>query len=52
VRELAFEQTPDYKYLRSLFDNLMKEQEIDEDGVWDWVTHKQYLLDKRAEEEE
>jgi casein kinase 1 len=37
VRRLGFEENPDYTYLRSLFENFMKELEYEDDGQFDWV---------------
>lgn len=52
VRGLAFEEKPNYKMLRGLFEQLFRELEYTEDDQWDWILHKQKLLDKRAREEE
>ncbi|KAG5463248.1 MAG: hypothetical protein BJ554DRAFT_703 [Olpidium bornovanus] len=38
VRKLAFEEQPDYDYLRSLFTNVLRRIGADpEDGVYDWM---------------
>ena len=52
VRELTFEQRPNYKYLRGLFEGLFRELNFEEDLKYDWITHKQTILERRAAEEE
>ena len=52
VRGLDFEEKPNYKSMRGLFEQLFRELEYQEDDQWDWILHKQKLLDKRAREEE
>ncbi|KAK0701485.1 kinase-like domain-containing protein [Apiosordaria backusii] len=37
VRNLGFEDTPDYDYLRELFTTALKEAGIPEDGEYDWM---------------
>jgi casein kinase 1 len=37
VRELGFEDTPDYDYLRGLFDNILKKEGNSDDGQYDWM---------------
>mmetsp|Transcript_14028 Transcript_14028/g.28065 ORF Transcript_14028/g.28065 Transcript_14028/m.28065 type:complete len:509 (-) Transcript_14028:673-2199(-) len=37
VRELKFEEEPDYARLRKLFSDLFKREGYKRDGVWDWV---------------
>ena len=37
VRNLKFDEKPKYKYLRELFEEQMKEQEIEIDSNFDWV---------------
>ena len=37
VRELGFEDTPDYDYLRGLFDTIMKKEGNSDDGQYDWM---------------
>jgi len=36
-RNLKFEQKPDYKYLKGLFENTFNEQGFENDGRFDWV---------------
>jgi len=48
VRKLAFEETPDYDYLRGLMDNVLKNIDCEDDGLYDWV----YVIDKRRKEKE
>ena len=45
IRSLKFEQKPDYKYLRSLFEDYMKENamEIDE-NQFDWHIQKEIVI--------
>ena len=52
VRELSFEQKPNYKYLRGLFEGLFRELNYEDDLKYDWVLHKQMILERRAAEEE
>ena len=52
VRTLKFTQKPNYKQLRSLFEGLFREMNYEEDGSFDWITHKQMILEKRAADEE
>ena len=40
VRNLEFHKTPDYKYLIELFDEHMKENDIEMDGNHDWIVQK------------
>ena len=37
VRELGFEDTPDYDYLRGLFDTILKKEGNTDDGQYDWM---------------
>ena len=37
VRELGFEDTPDYDYLRGLFDTVLKKEGNTDDGQYDWM---------------
>ena len=52
IRNLTFDQKPNYKYMRNLFENLFRELQLEDDGQYDWILHKQAILDKRASEEE
>jgi casein kinase 1 len=36
VRKLGFEETPDYDFLRELFNKVMKSNNDVDDGVFDW----------------
>ncbi|KAJ2683163.1 Palmitoylated plasma membrane-bound casein kinase, partial [Coemansia spiralis] len=36
VRKYAFEETPDYDYLRGLFDTVLASMEETDDGMYDW----------------
>ena len=44
-RELEFEQKPDYDYLRSLFENILKEREITNDLHFSWINDFSILKD-------
>jgi len=48
VRKLAFEETPNYNYLRGLMDNVLKNLNTEDDGLYDWV----YVIDRRRKEKE
>ncbi|ORX88567.1 kinase-like protein [Basidiobolus meristosporus CBS 931.73] len=37
ARELAFDETPDYKYLRGLFDRVLEKLGERDDGMFDWM---------------
>lgn len=39
VRNLGFYDKPDYKYLRGLFDQILKENGKEDDGDFDWIVH-------------
>ena len=39
-RNLEFDKKPNYKYLYSLFENLFKELNLEDDGQFDWILHK------------
>ena len=39
VRELTFEEEPDYAYLRSLFSNIMRRHDYEHDYQFDWIKH-------------
>lgn len=54
ARSLKFDQKPDYKFLKSLMEDHMKEQgmEIDESN-FDWIAKKeQIILEKKRNLEE
>lgn len=51
-RGLPFDKKPNYRYLYSLFENLFRELNLEDDGQFDWILHKQMLLDRRANAEE
>lgn len=38
AKGLKFFEKPDYIYLRKLFDDLRKKNEIEIDGIYDWTT--------------
>ena len=40
TRNLTFEQKPNYKYLRNLFETLFRELQLEDDGQYDWILHK------------
>jgi hypothetical protein len=37
TRSLGFEETPDYDYLRGLFDKAMARECLKEDYIYDWL---------------
>lgn len=37
VRDLGFEENPDYDYLRGLFDGVLKKEGSTDDGQYDWM---------------
>ncbi|KAI8638907.1 kinase-like domain-containing protein [Parasitella parasitica] len=37
VRKLGFEETPDYDFLRGLFDKILEHEDEQDDEVYDWV---------------
>jgi casein kinase 1 len=39
-RRLGFEENPDYAYLKSLFEGLMKDLGYEDDGVYEWTLAK------------
>ena len=54
---MKFEQRPDYKYLKSLFDEYFAElkfEKYDHNPRFDWVIQKEKIIEdkKRKEEEE
>lgn len=40
TRNLGFEEDPDYRYLRYLFQNLFRREKFENDGCFDWNTVK------------
>jgi hypothetical protein len=46
-RSLKFEEAPDYDYLRGLFTRVLKNEEIVDDGIYDWM----YILDRQQKKE-
>lgn len=37
VRKLGFEETPDYDFLRELFNKVLRRMGDSDDGVYDWM---------------
>lgn len=37
VRKLGFEETPDYEFLRELFDKVLRRLDETNDGIYDWM---------------
>lgn len=37
VRKLGFEESPDYEFLRELFDKAIQRNGETDDGVYDWM---------------
>ena len=52
VRSLKFEQKPNYKMLRGLFENIFKELNYQEDGKFDWVVRRTAIIERKQAEEE
>jgi len=52
VRNLGFDQKPNYKMLRGLFEVLFRELNYEDDNKYDWVVRKSAILERRALEEE
>jgi len=52
VRNLSFDQKPNYRHLRNLFEGLFRELNFEDDGQFDWIIQKNMILDKRAADEE
>ncbi|KAI9205247.1 kinase-like domain-containing protein [Polychytrium aggregatum] len=48
VRNLKFEETPDYDYLRGLFSKVLTRQGEVEDGIFDWML----IMDQQRKEKE
>lgn len=42
-RRLGFEENPDYAYLKSLFEQFMKDMSYEDDGVYEWTLAKQRI---------
>jgi hypothetical protein len=42
-RRLGFEENPDYAYLKSLLEGLMKDMKYENDGVFEWALVKQRI---------
>lgn len=51
LEKLPFEAKPDYAYLRQLFEQVFKDNNFVEDDQFDWILHKQKLLEERAKKE-
>lgn len=50
VRQLAFDDLPDYDYLRSLFSDLFRRNNFEMDYEFDWTVLRQEFLQKKAEQ--
>jgi hypothetical protein len=48
VRKLGFEETPDYDYLRSLFNKVLVKINESDDGIYDWML----VMEKQRQERE
>ena len=46
VRELQFEDCPDYGYMKKLLKNVLKTEGIEDDGVMDWNKKKVIQIEK------
>jgi|LakMenEpi03Aug12_release.lakeMendotaPanAssembly.Ray.scaffolds.fasta_scaffold4526961_1 casein kinase 1 len=49
-RRLGFEEKPDYVYLKSLFEGLMKDMNYEDDGVYEWTLVRQRIEAQNAKE--
>jgi casein kinase 1 len=49
-RRLGFEENPDYAYLKSLFEGLMKDMNYEDDGVYEWTLVRQRIEAQNAKE--
>lgn len=47
VKKLTFKQTPDYRFLRSLFAKISKDRNFTIDWLWDWVDPDSYAKNSR-----
>lgn len=50
-RNLKFEQKPDYKYIKGLFDQTFVEFKYEADGRFDWVVYKENKLEEKHRRE-
>ena len=48
LRELAFDVKPNYKYLKQLFEALVKDNQFEDDGNFDWCLQKTKIMEDRA----
>lgn len=44
VRNLQYEESPNYEYLESLFENGLRSRGLEDDGVFDWIIHNRKAL--------
>lgn len=49
-RRLGFEENPDYAYLKSLFEGLLKDMNYEDDGVYEWTLVRQRIEAQNAKE--
>ena len=49
-RDLRFDQSPNYRYLKNLFESLFRELHFEDDGQFDWVISRQAILDRKMAE--
>ena len=49
-RRLGFEENPDYTYLKSLFEGLIKDMNYEDDGVYEWTLVRQRIEAQNAKE--
>ena len=49
-RRLGFEENPDYAYLKSLFEGLIKDMNYEDDGVYEWTLVRQRIEAQNAKE--
>lgn len=48
-KNLEFEETPDYTYLKNLFKNLMEKNKYVHDLEFDWITEAKRKLEENKE---
>lgn len=51
VKNLKWDETPDYKLCRSMFDDLYESKHYPHDFVFDWHTHREKTLREKEKAE-
>ena len=52
IRSLKFEETPNYKMIRTVFKKLLEDIEGSSNFEFDWVTQRQHLIAKKLQQAE